>query len=120
MSKGLQRMLSHHHLKMDAVWEHDPQVYIEARGRQLELGINLQTASKKWKPDRRQLLSEFMGYGDEQMRCAAEVMKTSPDCVTICKGNFKSWQRSTRRTMNCAPSYPFPSPTTRTTVLASC
>ena len=78
MSKGLQRMLSHHHLKMDAVWEHDPQVYIEARGRQLELGINLQTASKKWKPDRRQLLSEFVGYGDEQMRCAGEVMKASP------------------------------------------
>ena len=80
MSKGLQKMLSHHHLKMDAVWEHsDPQAYIEARGRQLELGINLQTASKKWKPERRQLLSEFMGYGDEHMRCAAEVMKTSPD-----------------------------------------
>ena len=47
LSKGMQRMLSHHHLKMDAVWEHhDPKAYVEARGRQLELGLKLQTASK--------------------------------------------------------------------------
>ena len=90
MSKGLVRMLSHHHLKMDAVWEHsDPQAYIEARGRQLELGINLQTASKKWKPERRQLLTEFIGYGDEQMRCAAEVMKASPDLCDILQSQLQ-------------------------------
>ena len=90
MSRGLVRMLSHHHLKMDAVWEHsDPQAYIEARGRQLELGINLQTASKKWKPERRQLLTEFMGYGDEQMRCAAEVMKASPDLCDILQSQLQ-------------------------------
>ena len=37
----MQRVLSHHHLKMDAVWEHpDPKAYVEARGRHLELGIS--------------------------------------------------------------------------------
>ena len=53
------------------------------------LGIKLQAASKHWKPDRRQLLSEFMGYGDEQMHCAGEVMKASPKLCEILQSHLQ-------------------------------
>jgi hypothetical protein len=91
MSKGLLRVLSHHYLKMDVVWEQpSPQEYIKARGEQVQLGIDLQSASKNWKGDRRERLVEFMSYGDGPMRCAAAVMAARPRLSEILRTQLSS------------------------------
>ena len=76
LTKGQLKVLSQQYIKMDAVWEHpDPIYYCQQRSKQIDHGLSLGQHTRQWHPDRRKLLNDFMGYGAEQMVCAAKVME---------------------------------------------
>ena len=82
MTKGEQKLLVHHYIKMDAVWDSgDPIKYLEGRAAQLDVAIGLQASSKQWGADRRARLADFLGYGADQMVCAHRVMQATPILV---------------------------------------